>query len=536
MDSSVPVTNFDLNHNMDLEQATTNTLDYFKETSETEVGKIIKSSKSTTCSLDPLPTKIIKKTSSAHIPALTRLINTSFESGIVPVPLKKALVTPILKKHGLDVNILANYRPVSNLPFTAKVMEKIAVQRISEHLTSNGLHEELQSAYKPLHSTETALMRVQHDIANAMDTNQAALLVLLDMSAAFDTIDANILIYTLHNRLGVKGTPLKWFRSYLSDRCFAVKVGNSQSPDHKLKYGVPQGSVIGHFLFTVYSAATEAILKKHGIKYHKYADDIQIYLFYRPHVPGDLVCAIYRLQACFRELKQLLTTLKLKLNDCKTEFLVLMSPHQLRKYGLPDLQLGTVLIKPAVSVRNLGAHFDQMLTMVNFINHKIKVASYHLRRIGSIRKYITDGICHKLVVALVTSNIDYCNGLLGGLAAKDVDRLQRLQNRTARLVTRSKAAMHITPIRKDLHWLPIQKRINYKIIVTVYKCIHRLAPNYLSSILTTRTRDNRLRQKQVCHELNTHSCAKVVGKQAFGTRAPEQIAIEHQDNSHTAIF
>ena len=96
--------------------------------------------------------------------------------------------------------------------------------------------------------SETALMRVQHDIANAMGTNQAALLVLLDMSAAFDTIDANILIDTLHNRLGVKGTPLKWFRSYLSDRCFAVKVGNSQSADHKLKYGVPQGSVLGPFL------------------------------------------------------------------------------------------------------------------------------------------------------------------------------------------------------------------------------------------------------------------------------------------------
>ena len=147
----------------------------------------------------------------------------------------------------------------------------------------------------------------------------------------------------------------------------------------------------------------------------------------------DLVCAIYRLQACFRELKQLLTTLslKLKLNDCKTEFLVLMSPHQLRKYGLLEIQLVTVLIKPAVSVRNLGAHFNQMLTMVNFINHKIKVASYHLCRIVSIRKYITAGICHRLVVALVTSNIDYC-----GLAAKDVDRLQRLQNRAARLVTR----------------------------------------------------------------------------------------------------
>ena len=158
-----------------------------------------------------------------------------------------------------------------------------------------------------------------------------------------------------------------------------------------------------------------------------------------------------------------------------------------------------------------------MLTMVSFINHKIKVASYHLRRRGSIRKYMTAGICHKLVVALVTSNIDHCiNGLFVGLAAKDVDRLQWLQNRAERLVTRSKAAMHITPIRKDLHWLPIQERINYKIIVTVYKCIHRLAPNYLSSILTTRTRDNRLRQKQVCHEPNNamnralgHLCAHI---------------------------
>ena len=195
---------------------------------------------------------------------------------------------------------------------------------------------------------------------------QAALLVLLDMSAVFDTIYANFLKNTLH-RLRVKGTPLKWFRSYLSDRCFAVKVGNGQSADHKLNYGVPQGSVLGPFLFTVYSAATEAILKKHGINYHKYSDDIQIDLFYRPHVPDDLVCAIYRIQACFTELKQLLTTLKLKLNDCKTEFLVLMSPHQLRKYGLPDLQLGTVLIKPAVSVRNLGAHFDQMITMVRLL-------------------------------------------------------------------------------------------------------------------------------------------------------------------------
>ena len=136
---------------------------------------------------------------------------------------------------------------------------------------------------------------------------------------------------------------------------------------------------------------------------------------------------------------------------------------------------------------SLGAHFDQMLTMVSFINYKIKVASYHLRRIGSIRKYITAGICHKLVVALVTSNIDYCNGLLGGLAAKDMDRLQRLQNRAARLVTRWKAIIH--------HHHP--------------SIIH---PDYQNTRQSTSSKTG---------VPWTHSCTKVVGKQAFGTRAPE---------------
>ena len=138
-----------------------------------------------------------------------------------------------------------------------------------------------------------------------------------------------------------------------------------------------------------------------------------------------------------------------------------MSPHQFRKYGLPDLQLGTVLIKLAVSVRNLGAHFEQKLTMVSFINHKIEVTSCHLRRIGSILKYITAGTCLKLVVALVTYNIDYCNAILCGLAAKRGGPSSAAPEPRSKVgISRSKAAIHITPIHKDLHRLPIQERIN----------------------------------------------------------------------------
>ena len=264
------------------------------------------------------------------------------------------------------------------------------------------------------HSTETALLHVQHDITVAMDDNQAALLVLLDMSAAFDTIDTDILLSTLHHELGVSDTPLRLFPSYMTKRECSVKIGNRHSSYIRLKYGVPQGSVLGPFVFTIYSSPVSKILEKYNISYHKFADDLQLYVFYRPDVPGDLVCALYRLKACIAEIQKWMTSHKLKLNDDKTEFLVLLSSHQFSKYGVPSLQLDQVLILPKEVVRNLGAYFDKFLTMKDFVNKMIQTSTFHLRRIGQIRKYITQSMCHSLVISLVMSHLDYCNCLLGG--------------------------------------------------------------------------------------------------------------------------
>ena len=126
---------------------------------------------------------------------------------------------------------------------------------------------------------------------------------------------------------------------------FSVKVGNTVSSQRKLKYGVPQGSVLGPFLFTIYAAEVQDIIEKHGLLYHKFADDIQIYITYRPEVPMDLECALYRLRTCVAEVRSCLTRKKLKLNEDKTEFMALMSPNQLSKFGQPNLQLSNVLIK-----------------------------------------------------------------------------------------------------------------------------------------------------------------------------------------------
>ena len=157
----------------------------------------------------------------------------------------------------------------------------IAAQLL-EHLVNNNLMDIFQSAYREAHSTETALLKVQNYILMEIDKGNVVLLVLLDLSASFDTIDHEILLNRLYTRCGIRGTALKWFRSYLTDRIQTVTIGSSQSVPEPLKYGVPQGSVLGPLLFSIYNSPIGEILKRHNISYHFYADDGQLYLAFSP--------------------------------------------------------------------------------------------------------------------------------------------------------------------------------------------------------------------------------------------------------------
>jgi hypothetical protein len=171
---------------------------------------------------------------------LTRIVNLSLQFGDVPSALKHALITPLLKKLSLEL-ISQNYRPVSNLSFLSKLIERTVATQLVDHLTKNELVDIFQSAYREGHSTETALLRVQNDILMEMEKKNVVLLVLLDLSAAFDTIDHEILLKRLATRCGIQGNALKWFRSYLKDRTQSVTIKSSNSKKEPLKYGVPQG-------------------------------------------------------------------------------------------------------------------------------------------------------------------------------------------------------------------------------------------------------------------------------------------------------
>ena len=185
-------------------------------------------------------------------PVLQRIVNASFQTGIFPEECKAAIVRPLIKKPGLDSNVLKNFRPVSNCSFLDKFLEKCAFARLHDHLSRYGLYGKFQSAYREGHSTETALLRVLNDAVLALDRQHDVVLVLLDLSAAFDTIDHDILLQRLRTRFGVGGQAINWIESFMKGRTQRVSIRSMVSKDHPLEFGVPQGSVLGPVLFSLY--------------------------------------------------------------------------------------------------------------------------------------------------------------------------------------------------------------------------------------------------------------------------------------------
>ena len=199
------------------------------------------------CPLDPAPTSVVLQVLDVLLPVITCMINMLFESGLFAEEWRQALVLPTLKKCGLDI-AYKNFRPVSNLPYVSKLSEREAADQLIDHMTINGLHFELQSAYKKHHSTESALLKVKNDILLNMDKQKVTLLVLLYLSAAFDTVRHDILLD------GVTDQALNWFTSFLSDRTQRVAVNGGLSDTFPLAQGVLEGSCLGPLLFTVIPA------------------------------------------------------------------------------------------------------------------------------------------------------------------------------------------------------------------------------------------------------------------------------------------
>ena len=327
-------------------------LDTFRPATEEEVFKIISKSPKKSCALDPIPAGFLIDILPTLLPTITKIINISLETGTVPHSMKKAIVSPLLQKLTLDKDVLKNYRPVSNLSFISKILEEIVSSRLLDHIESNNLGEPLQSAYKS-------------DLLLAMDDHKASLVVFLDLSAVFDTIDHTILVNRLRNDYGLSGKALDWLESYLTDRYQSVHIKDNSSEYTKLNFGVPQGSVLGPLLFSYYTKPIRAIAAKHNLKIHLYADDTQLYVSFRFSSYTEAIAALCRVEACINEIQTWMKNNKLQLNADKTEYLIVASPNVLPKITLRPINISGIEIEPSVSAKNLGVIFDKHLNPLN---------------------------------------------------------------------------------------------------------------------------------------------------------------------------
>ena len=494
-------------------------LSSFTPVSQQEVDKIIKSMSLKTCELDPIPASLYSDCLPHLLPFITDIINISLQTGTVPDIFKTALVRPLLKKHNLDPNDLKNFRPVSNLSFLSKLLEKVVLTQLNLHLSTNDLLQPFQSAYRQHHSTETALLHILNDLLLSTDSGNISLLTLLDLSSAFDTIDHSILLNRLQNTFGIHGSALSWFTSYLTDRFQSVLVKNHQSNPVHLSCGVPQGSVLGPVLFTLYTSPLSHVIRNHNINHHFYADDTQMH---DNDKPDNVQALLSRTADCYNDVKDWMTHNKLQLNDDKTEAMLVGTRQKIAQLPTSlSLQLDNTSIPISDSVKNLGVILDSTLSLQKFISSTAQSCYFHLRRISSIRKCLSIEATLKLVTSLVLSRIDYCNSLLVCLPDSSIKVLQRVQNNAARLILLKKKSDHISPLLNQLHWLPVSQRIQYKVLSLCYKSVNNSAPAYLSNVLHIYTPSRSLRSASdpLCLRIPRTKLA-TVGPRAFSVSGP----------------
>jgi hypothetical protein len=490
----------------------------FLPASNEEVRNAILSSSNATCQLDIIPTTLLKSCLDSLLYPITTLINLAISEGTFPTQFKHAVIYPKLKKHSLPSEDLSSYRPISNLNFISKILERIIHNRINNHLQSFPSISPFQSAYRKFHSTETALLRISNDLLTACNEQKVTALILLDLSAAFDTIDHKILLSRLRTTFGICGTALSLLSSYLIDRTQSVSIGNHFSESSTSPTGVPQGSVLGPLLFCLYTTPLSTVFDNSPVLPHFYADDSQLYISFSS---TDSASALSKLSSALDSTYEWLTSNRLSVNPSKTEYLLIGTPQQRVKVISSSVAFHNNILSPSPQVRNLGVIFDSDLSFSSHISNICRTSFHQIRQLRQVRSSLDTNSAIILANALVSSKLDYCNSLLYSLPESSLDRLQRVQNSLARVVMPAvKRCDHIKPTLRKLHWLPISQRITFKIASLTYKTLQHKQPAYLYDLLRPYVPTRNLRSTNQ-NLLSIPNVKSAIGRRSFSYAAPK---------------
>ena len=276
----------------------------------------------------------------------------------------------------------------------------------------------------------------------SIDNQKSVVLALLDLSAAFDTVDHSLLLARLSTRFGICDQGLDWFHPYLSDRTQYVRIHDVSSDVHALPYGVPQGSVLGPLLYSLYTSPLGDIARSHGLSYHFYADDTQLYLSFETSSPEDMSTCTSALEDCVKDIDLWMLNNKLKLNSGKTEIILFSSTYCPRP-ALENLVIASDTVDCLTTAKNIGVMFNNSLSMFMHVTAVCKSSFFHLRNIFKICKFLSYDTCKILIHAFVTARIHYCKSLLYGQPKRILKRLQSVLNSAASLIHLTSRYEHV---------------------------------------------------------------------------------------------
>jgi hypothetical protein len=448
---------------------------YFSAVTEHDVLKAFNKIKSNAAGVDCLPTKFIKIMLPLILPFITHIINTSIITSVFPTDWKYSVVIPLNKIP--NPTTLADYRPISLLPVLSKVLEIIAHEQMSSYLAVEGLIDVFQSGFRAGHSTTTALLRVSDDIRRAMDQRELTLMVLVDLSKAFDSILHPILLHRLES-MGFSRFTVSWVRSYLQGRCQCVRFEGSSSRWRSVSRGVPQGSILGPLLFSVYINDVTHVLQK--TRHHLYADDLQLY---RHFSRADLASAVDDMNADLRRLTEWTDCNGLKINETKTQVIIIGYSRLLNRLDMtqiPQVTVNGTGLDYRVKVKNLGVTFNSTLDWSDHINltcNKVIAGISTLKKVGHL---IPFSVKIMLVKTLIFPFFFYCDLVTIDRTVQLTERLQRAQNYCVRFIFDLQRDEHITPYFQRLNIMRLHESVCLHTLTFLFKLLETDTPSYLA--------------------------------------------------------
>lgn len=409
---------------------------------------------------------------------LTALFNRSIDSSIFPSAWKSVYIIPLNKIS--PPRSLSDTRPIANTSHLSKVFERVIANQVVNYLESNELLDKYQSGFRKHHGTQSALLKLINDINRAMDDNKLTLLVLFDLTKAFDYVNPVVILKTLIE-MGFSVNSVLWFFSYLSNRTQSV-LDNMAMPVEFLETtsGVPQGSVLGPILFLLVmnSVAKKLIYSYHGL----FADDMYIYLHFHLY---QLHEAVRQITVDAQAVADWARDNGLEINLQKTKSMILGTGSRLKmlqREKIPHVVVDGTILPYTDSTKCLGLHISSNLSWNSHISKTVSKINSSLYSLKLRKNIYTVDIRRLLVSATILPLIDYCSIALTSSTLENNRKLQCALNSAVRFVFNLKRDEHVTPFRRELGWLSVKSRRTYYLCCYFYKLLSVSKPSYLREL------------------------------------------------------